>query len=69
MGGENRRSFCGDCGSRLTGGETTEGIGVTAGTLDDPSYFRTTVDIHVADAQPWDYLDPTSTKFDRYPPM
>jgi hypothetical protein len=53
----------------VTGGETNGTIGVLAGTLDDPSMFRSDADIHVADAQPWDILDPAVTKYDRYPPM
>jgi hypothetical protein len=65
--GRNKRGFCGECGSRLTGGETAEGIGVLAATLDDPTAFRPQVDIHVADAQPWDTLDPATPKFERYP--
>src|SRR5437870_13527238 len=43
-GGKHKRGFCAKCGSRLTGGESDERptgfIGVTAGSLDDPSWFR-----------------------------
>jgi hypothetical protein len=66
-GGEHERGFCARCGSRITGGKSPTTIGVVAGSLDDPSLFRPTMDIHVADAQPWDLLDPAMTKFDRYP--
>jgi hypothetical protein len=66
-GGEHERSFCAQCGSRILGGKSAAGIGIIAGSLDDPSLFRPTMDIHVADAQPWDLLDTTTTKFDRYP--
>jgi hypothetical protein len=67
-GGSNKRGFCGECGSRLTGAESTRGIGITAGSLDDPSMFRPSIEIHVADAQAWDHLDPVLAKFDGYPP-
>jgi hypothetical protein len=66
-GGGHERGFCAQCGSRLSGGKSSTTIGIVAGSLDDPSLFRPTMDIHVADAQPWDLLDPTTTKFDGYP--
>lgn len=65
--GQNLRGFCGRCGSRISGGEKENGIGILAGTLDDPTLFQPTVDIHVTDIQPWDLLDPKTTKFDGYP--
>jgi hypothetical protein len=65
--GEHKRGFCAQCGSRISGGESAATIGIVAGSLDDPSLFLPTMDIHVADAQPWDLLDTTTTKFDRYP--
>ena len=41
-GGQHKRGFCAECGSLLTGGENTERptgvVGVTAGSLDDPSW-------------------------------
>jgi hypothetical protein len=67
--GKNKRGFCAECGSRVSGTETQRSIGVLASSLDDPSVFRPQFDIHVADAQPWDKLDPAIGKFDRYPPM
>ena len=71
MGGEHKRGFCADCGSRLTGGEGMDsgGIGVTASSLDDPTLFRPQFDIWVHDAQPWDLLDPTVTKHEKYAPQ
>lgn len=72
--GRHVRGYCADCGSRLTGGEGDPDpgngiIGVTATSLDDPSWFKPTVDMWVVDAQPWDssLREPTA-KFDRYPP-
>jgi hypothetical protein len=71
-GGKHKRGFCADCGSRLTGGEsderTTGFIGVTAGSLDDPSWFRAQMDLFVTDAQPWDQMDPALPKYEFYPP-
>ncbi len=67
--GQHKRGFCAECGSRITGGETERGIGVAAASLDDPSLFHPQCDIYVADAQPWDHMDPAVTKFDGYPPM
>ena len=66
-GGENVRGFCATCGSRLSGGKSPQTVGILAGSLDDPSLFRPTMDIHVADAQHWDLLDPETRKFEGYP--
>jgi hypothetical protein len=70
-GGQHKRGFCAECGGRVTGGEseTPSGmIGVLAGTLDDPSEFRPTMDIFISDAQPWDQMEPSLPKFEEYPP-
>jgi len=65
----HRRGFCPECGSRLTGGEGPgmTGIGVTAGSLDDPRGFKPAVEIWMSDAQPWDIVDPALPKFEKYP--
>jgi hypothetical protein len=72
-GGNHKRGFCAACGSRLTGGESDERpgpfVGITAGTLDDPTWFRPQMDLFVSDVQPWDAMDPAIPKFDTYPPM
>lgn len=67
--GQNKRGFCPDCGSRISGGETELGIGVLAASLDDPSLFRPQMDIFVSDVQHWDVLESTLPKFEKYPPM
>jgi len=67
--GENKRGFCGRCGSRITGGETADGIGILAGSMDDSSWFTPQVDIQVEDAQPWDCMEPSRPRFERYPPQ
>jgi hypothetical protein len=66
-GGHNKRGHCGDCGSPISGAETERGIGIHAASLDDPSWFRAQMEIHVADAQPWDALDPALPRFEQYP--
>lgn len=66
-GSQNKRGFCGACGSPLTGAESDRGIAIHAGSLDDPSWFSSQMDIHLTDAQPWDMLDPNLQKFELYP--
>ena len=71
-GGKHKRSFCAECGSRLTGAELetpSPMTGVVAGSLDDPTWFRPQMDIFTEDAQPWDEMDPALPKFERYPLM
>ena len=71
-GGKHKRGFCTGCGSRITGGESdqrpTGFVGITADSLDDPSWFRPQMDIFVSDAQPWDHMDPAIPKYELYPP-
>ena len=64
--GHNLRGFCAECGSRLTGAESERGIAIAASSLDDPSWFQPTMNLWVADAQPWDVLDPNLPRFDRF---
>jgi hypothetical protein len=66
-GGENKRGFCAECGSRVSGGENDDGIGITASSLDDLTRFTPKMDIFTSDVQPWDLLDPDATHFDYYP--
>ena len=48
-----KQYFCGTCGSNLWG-ETEFGlVSVAAGTLDDPSVFKPTKKVFVADAPHW----------------
>ena len=66
--GHNLRGFCAKCGSRLTGAESPEGgiIGILASSLDDPSWFKPTMDIFVGDAQPWDIMNESVPKHQQY---
>jgi hypothetical protein len=66
--GGNKRGFCPECGSRLFGGETDEGQGILAASLDDPTLFKPEVNMWTSDAQPWDQMDRNLPKFEKYPP-
>lgn len=70
--GKHRRSFCPECGSRITAAEFETGdspnVAVLVGSLDDPSWFQPQMDIFVSDAHPWDQMDPAIPKFEQYPP-
>jgi hypothetical protein len=72
-GGKHKRGFCPECGSRLTGAESDERptgfVGITAGSLDDPSWFSPQMDFFVCDVQPWDQMDANLPKYEQYPPM
>ena len=59
-----RREFCSNCGSPLftryvRPAIAPELVGLWAGSLDDPSWYKPTVDLWTASAQAWDPLDPT----------
>lgn len=63
------RGFCPICGSRLfSKPPIPELMGIMAGSLDDPSWFKPQAEIYVASAQPWDYLNPDLPKFAKLPP-
>jgi len=67
----NKRGFCPDCGSRITGAETTKPlpwIGLSASSLDDPSGFQPQYDIFTSHAQPWDRMDPALPKHEQHRP-
>jgi hypothetical protein len=42
-------------------------IGIRAGSLDDPSWYRPALDVYTASAQPWDSMNPTLPKFPKLP--
>ena len=65
-GGLHQRSFCAECGSRITG-SPSEKVGILAGSLDDPSWFRPTMEMFVCDTQPWDALDENLPHHAQYP--
>jgi hypothetical protein len=59
------RGFCGTCGSPLIvrTAASPHTVAIAAGSLDDPSWHRPTVDIWVESAQPWDRLNPALQQF------
>jgi len=65
------RGFCPNCGSRLFGRRAAmpDFMGITAGSLDDPSWYRPAIDLYTASAQPWDYMNPDLPKFPHMPPL
>jgi len=65
------RGFCPDCGSSLLYGSATfpDAAFVTAGSLDDPTWFVPQMIVYISSAQPWDRLDPDLQRFDHMPPM
>jgi hypothetical protein len=62
-----RRRFCGRCGSPIVSlPDATPGLAyIKAGTLDDPSWLRPTVDVWCDSRQPWVSLDDTRAAFAR----
>ena len=64
------RGFCMNCGSHLLGRPAVpEILTIYAGTLDDPSWYKPTMDIFTNSAQPWDHMNPELPKFSKNPPM
>lgn len=61
--------FCPDCGAPVVATiEEHPDIRVIAvGSVDDPSWFRPTMDLYTASAQPWDDMNPALQKFDTEP--
>ena len=56
------RYFCGDCGSPIYSQRATtpETLVVRAGTLDDSSAMKITMNIWTRSARPWAWIDPAS---------
>jgi hypothetical protein len=59
------RGFCARCGSPLIvrTAASPHTVAIAAGSLDEPSWHRPTVDIWVGSAQPWDVLNPALQQF------
>lgn len=64
------QEFCKDCGSPLFGRPAAmpEGIGILAGSLDDPSVFKPQVVVYTASGHAWDKIDPSVSSFGKMPP-
>jgi hypothetical protein len=65
------RGFCPECGARLFAKTSAmpDLAMITAGSLDEPSQYKPTLDIFTASAQPWDQMNPALAKFPKMPPM
>ena len=65
------RGFCPECGASLFGKTSAmpDLAMITAGSLDDPSLYKPTLDIFTSSAQPWDHMNPVLAKFLKMPPM
>ncbi len=69
-GSEIYRGFCENCGSPVVTrlARIPDVVGIPAGSMDDPSVHKPVMDLFVRDAQPWDFMDPSRTKFETAPP-
>jgi len=65
------RGFCANCGSQVVIRleRLPDILGLQAGSLDDPSIYRPSMDVFAASAQPWDHMDPTIQKHAGAPPL
>ena len=65
-----RRGFCPDCGSPVVvkPDAAPQFVGIRTASLDDPSWFNPQMDAWTSDAHPWDLMNPTLPKFEKYPP-
>lgn len=68
-GGQTHRGFCLECGSPVQViTDSQPGIvAIRAASLDDPSWFNPQMNVWTSDAHPWDQMNPTLPKFEKYP--
>jgi hypothetical protein len=68
-GGETQRNFCSACGSPVfsVAAVAPELVFIKAGTLDDASWVRPTVEAWTSSAQPWSPHFPDATHLERGP--
>ncbi len=63
------RGFCRRCGTTISSERESIGaIGLTSGSLDDPSVFKPTMHIWVSSKQPWVQLDDGLPQYPQAPP-
>lgn len=64
-----KRGFCPRCGTTLFSRRlSNDTIGVTSGSLDDPSLFKPQMHIYVASKQPWLVIDDGLPQHEGMPP-
>ena len=63
-GNTAKRAFCKECGSPLFASSSarSEYVGIRAASLDDPSWYNTSIDVWCSSAQPWDCLSGDTEK-------
>jgi hypothetical protein len=69
MGGKTNRGFCSDCGSPIYSQPdlVPHIVAIRTASLDDPSWFSQQMDVWTSDAHPWDQMNATLPKFEKYP--
>lgn len=70
-GSKITRYFCPRCGSRLFGTSdvVTDIMSVSAGTLDDSSWFKPGAIVYTKRKPDWDFMDETVPTFEEMPPQ
>lgn len=64
-----KRGFCASCGTTMFSRRDSAGIiGITTGSLDDPTLFRPQMHIFTASKQPWVMLDDGLPQYEAGPP-
>ncbi|RVC53899.1 MAG: GFA family protein [Mesorhizobium sp.] len=64
-----KRGFCAACGATLFSRRDSRGIlGITSGSLDDPSLFKPDMHFWTASKQPWVRLDDGLPEYEGLPP-
>jgi hypothetical protein len=63
----SKARVCSQCGTPLFASSLArpEFIGVKVSSFDDPSWFAPEADVWMASAQPWDFMDPSVSKFNK----
>jgi hypothetical protein len=68
-GGKTHRGFCQNCGSPIVVATDSQPqtVAIRTASLDDPSWFKQQMDVWISDAHPWDQMNSTVVKFEKYP--
>jgi hypothetical protein len=69
LNSQTHRGFCSECGSPIQGkpDAVPHIVAIRTASLDDPSWFNLQMDVWTSDAHPWDQMNPTLPKFEKYP--
>ena len=68
-GGKTHRGFCQNCGSPIVVATDSQPqtVAVRTASLDDPSWFKQEMDVWISDAHPWEQMNSSMVKFEKYP--